>query len=209
MSIKVVKNYFLRVARKSYEMLEPYELKGSRTVLRRESESNLADLVDYSSLVKELGGEVITIAAGSSNHINALDMNEGYGDSGNPVGDKSQFVMSLFEQLDNRDGIKAIDKSIIDRCVALVYQDYYQTGIMPTLVSLKEKLLLQPEIEARSLALKLELFTDGSLDVFSYQTNVNTSSRIVSYDIFKLRKQLKTTGLLVITDAMINRVNDN
>lgn len=95
MSIKVVKNYFLRVARKSYEMLEPYELKGSRTVLRRESESNLADLVDYSSLVKELGGEVITIAAGSSNHINALDMNEGYGDSGNPVGDKSQFVMSL------------------------------------------------------------------------------------------------------------------
>lgn len=164
---------------------------------------------EYSSLVKELGGEVITIAAGSSNHINALDMNEGYGDSGNPVGDKSQFVMSLFEQLDNRDGIKAIDKSIIDRCVALVYQDYYQTGIMPTLVSLKEKLLIQPEIEARSLALKLELFTDGSLDVFSYQTNVNTSSRIVSYDIFKLGKQLKTTGLLVITDAMINRVNDN
>ncbi len=51
-------------------------------------------------LVKELGGEVIQISAGSPNHINAMDMNEGYGDSGNPVGDKSQFIISLFEQLD-------------------------------------------------------------------------------------------------------------
>lgn len=163
---------------------------------------------EYSLLVKELGGEVIAIAAGSENHINAMDMLEGYGDSGNPVGDKSQFIMSLFEQLD-RDGIKPVDRSIIDRCVTLVFQDYYRTRKMPTLVTLREKLLEQPEIEARSLALKLELFTDGSLDAFAHQTNVNTSSRIVSYDIFKLGKQLKTMGLLVITDAMINRVNEN
>lgn len=163
---------------------------------------------EYAPLVKELGGEVIQISAGSSTHINALDMEEGYGDSGNPIGDKSQFVMSLFEQLD-RDGIKPIDRSIIDRCVALVFQDYYQTKQVPTLITLRKKLLEQPEPEARSLALKLELFTDGSLDVFAHETNVNVSSRIVSYDIFKLGKQLKTMGLLVITDAFINRVNTN
>lgn len=163
---------------------------------------------EYAPLVRELGGEVIQISAGSSTHINALDMEEGYGDSGNPVGDKSQFVMSLFEQLD-RDGIKPIDRSIIDRCVALVFQDYYQTKQIPTLITLRKKLLEQPEPEARSLALKLELFTDGSLDVFAHETNVNVSSRIVSYDIFKLGKQLKTMGLLVITDAFINRVNSN
>ena len=163
---------------------------------------------EYSLLVKELGGEVIQISAGSPNHINAMDMNEGYGDSGNPVGDKSQFIISLFEQLD-RDGIKPSERSIIDRCVTLVYQDYYHTNQIPTLISLRKKLLEQPEIEARSLALKLELFTDGSLDAFAHETNVNVNNRIISYDIFKLGKQLKTMGLLVITDAMINRVNDN
>ena len=68
-----------------------------------------------------MGGEVITIAAGSENHINAMDMLEGYGDSGNPVGDKSQFIMSLFEQLD-RDGIKPVDRSIIDRCVTWYFR---------------------------------------------------------------------------------------
>ena len=163
---------------------------------------------EYSSIVEEFGGQVIEIAAGSKDHINAMDMTEGYGDSGNPVADKSQFVMSLFEQLD-KEGISPIDRSIIDRCVALVYADYRKSKKIPTLRSLRSKLLEQSEPEAKELALKLELFTDGSLDAFAYETNVDVKNRIISYNIFNLGKQLKTMGLLVITDAMINRVNEN
>ena len=118
--------------------------------------------------------------------------------------------MSLFEQLDmNHNGITPIDRSIIDRCVSLVYAESFQNHTTPTLKTLRAKLLEQPELEARSLALKLELFTDGSLDAFAHETNVDVSNRIISYNIFNLGKQLKTMGLLVITDAMINRVNSN
>ena len=163
---------------------------------------------EYSSLVKAMGGEVIGISASSKDHINAMDMNEGYGDGANPVVDKSEFILSLFEQLDKR-GLGPKEKSIIDRCTALVYDDYNKTGVVPTLMSLRSKLLEQPEKEASELALSLELFTNGSLNVFAHETNVNTNSRIVSYDIYKLGKQLKTMGLLVITDAMINRVSEN
>lgn len=163
---------------------------------------------EYSALVNAMGGEVIEISASSKDHINAMDMTEGYGDGVNPVSDKSEFILSLFEQLD-KNGLGPREKSIIDRCTALVYEDYHNSGKMPTLIDLREKLLQQPEKEARNLALSLELFTNGSLNVFSHETNVNTSSRIISYDIYKLGKQLKTMGLLVITDAMINRVSDN
>ena len=163
---------------------------------------------EYSALVNAMGGEVIEISASSKDHINAMDMTEGYGDGVNPVSDKSEFILSLFEQLD-KNGLVPREKSIIDRCTALVYEDYHDSGKMPTLIDLREKLLQQPEKEARNLALSLELFTNGSLNVFSHETNVNTSSRIISYDIYKLGKQLKTMGLLVITDAMINRVSDN
>ena len=165
---------------------------------------------EYDPVVKAFGGEVITIAAGSKDHINALDMSEGYGDSGNPIIDKSQFVMSLFEQLDNtHKGITPVDRSIIDRCVSLIYDEAREQGFTPTLKSFRSILLRQPEPEARSLALKLELFTDGSLDAFAHETNVDMTNRIISYNIFNLGKQLKTMGLLVITDAMINRVNEN
>lgn len=163
---------------------------------------------EYSELVKALGGEVIGISASSRDHINAMDMTDGYGDGANPVVDKSEFILSLFEQLDKK-GLGPKEKSIIDRCTALVYDDYNKTGEMPTLITLREKLLEQEEKEAHELALSLELFTSGSLNVFAHPTNVDTNSRIISYDIYKLGKQLKTMGLLVITDALINRVSEN
>ena len=163
---------------------------------------------EYVSLITALGGEAIRIAAGSEDHINAMDMVEGYGDGGNPIVDKSEFILSLFEQLDKK-GLGAKEKSIIDRCVALVYDDYQSGGELPTLCVLREKLMDQPEPEAQELALELELFTNGSLNAFAHKTNVDTQNRMVVYDIMDLGKQLKTMGLLVITDAMINRVTEN
>lgn len=163
---------------------------------------------EYASLIEAMGGEVIRVAAGSKDHINAMDMVEGYGDGGNPVIDKSEFVLSLFEQLDKK-GVSAKEKSIIDRCTAAVYDDYQQGGNVPTLCVLRDKILEQPEREAQDLALELELFTSGSLDAFAHESNVDVKNRMVVYDILDLGKQLKTMGLLVITDAMLNRVTEN
>lgn len=163
---------------------------------------------EYAPLVRALGGEVIQISAGSRDHINALDMVEGYGDADNPIIDKSEFILSLIEQLD-KNGVGAHEKSIIDRCVEEVYSDFRRTTNSPTLCDLRMKLLEQPEGKAKEIALALELFTSGSLDAFAHPTNVNVQSRILCYDIFSLGAQLKTMGLLVITDQMINRVTDN
>ena len=163
---------------------------------------------EYSELIKAMGGQVIRIAAGSEDHINAMDMVEGYGDSGNPVIEKSQFVLSIFEQLEEK-GISAKSKSIIDRCTREVYEDYKHGGKVPTLSVLREKLMEQEEYEAHDLALSMELFTSGSLNVFAHETNVDINNRMVVYDILDLGEQLKTMGLLVITDAMLNRVTEN
>ena len=162
---------------------------------------------EYSPLVKAMHGTVVRIAAGGSDRVNAMQMVEGYGDN-NPIVEKSQFIMSLIEQID-KNGVGAHQKSIIDRCTAEVYRDRERTGRVPTLCTLREKLLGQPEPEARDLALALELFTSGSLDIFAHETNVDTENRIVSYDIHDLGPQLKPAGLLTITDAMLNRVSLN
>ena len=163
---------------------------------------------EYASLVEAMGGEVVRIAAGSRDHINAMDMVDGYGDGGDPVIEKSQFILSLFEQLDKK-GINAKERSIIDRCVGEVYEEYQHGGAVPTLRVLREKFLEQEEPEAQDLALISELFTNGSLDAFAHESNVDVNNRIMVYDILDLGKQLKTMGLLVITDAMLNRVTEN
>lgn len=165
---------------------------------------------EYGELIQNFGGEVIHIAAGSNHHINAMDMVDGYSDSRNPVIDKSEFIMALLEQLDTKNGLGPKHKSIIDRCTRNVYRDFKKgKGPVPTLIVLRQELLKQSDEEAQDLAVQLELFTDGSLDAFAHETNVNIRSRMVVYDIYDLGKQLKTMGLLVITDAMINRVTEN
>ena len=162
---------------------------------------------EYTPLVKALSGSVMCFAVGGSDWLNAMAMEEGYGE-GSPVAFKSQFIMSLLKQIDP-DGIRAHHKSIIDRCVALVLQDQKKTGKVPTLCTLREKLLEQPEQEARDLALTMELYTSGSLNSFAHETNVDTRNRIQSYDIHDLGEELKQPGFVTITDAMINRVNYN
>jgi hypothetical protein len=164
---------------------------------------------EYGALIDALGGQTIRIAAGSPDHINAMDMVEGYGDSKDPIIDKSEFILSLFEQLDRNHNLSVIEKGIIDNCVRNVYESYQNGGALPTLTGLQDELRRHRDKEAEGLAKALELFTKGSLNVFAHLTNVNTQSRLVVYDILNLGSQLKTMGLLVITDAMINRVSEN
>lgn len=163
---------------------------------------------EYASLIEALGGTVIRIAAGSDDHINAMDMVEGYGDERNSVIEKSQFILSLLEQLD-KINITARGRSIIDRCTREVYADYQKGGRTPTLCVLREKLMEQEEQEAKDIALAMEIFTEGSLNVFSYETNVDLNNRMVVFDIMDLKEKLRTMGLLVVTDAMLNRVTEN
>lgn len=167
---------------------------------------------EFASLVESLNGEVIRISATSDTHLNALDMDAAYGDDKNPLIEKSEFILSLFEQLVGAGNLSAKEKSILDRCTADVYRDYIRNGYqgeMPTLKDLYRQLMLQPEEEARGLALSSELFINGSLNTFAQNTNVNTKSRIIDYDIRELGEQLMPLGMLVTLDSIFNRVIQN
>lgn len=166
---------------------------------------------EFAYLVEALGGEVIRISATSDTHINALDMDAAYGDGNKPIAAKSEFVLSMFEQL--VDGsLSAQEKSILGRCTELVYQPYVRNGCQgktPTLKDYYRLLQMQPEPEAQGLALAAELFVTGTLNTFAQRTNVDTNARIIGYDIRELGEQLMPLGMLVTLDAIYNRVIRN
>ena len=167
---------------------------------------------EYPELVEALGGEDILISSTSDNHINAMDMNADYGDGANPVILKSEFLLSLCEHLMGSNNLGPKEKSIIDRCTSKVYRAYQQgnyQGVAPTLQDFREELLKQEEPEAKQIALSIELFADGSLNTFAKNTNVNTNSRIVCYDILDLGTQLLPIGMLVVLDSILNRISAN
>ena len=167
---------------------------------------------EFGYLTEALGGEVIRISATSDTHINALDMDCAYGDERNPIVSKSEFVLSLFEQLIGDGMVTAKEKSILGRCTEQVYLPYIRNGYKgtpPTLQDFYRLLQMQPEPEAQGLALSSELFITGTLNTFARHTNVDTQARIIAYDIRELGEQLMPLGMLVTLDAIYNRVIQN
>ena len=168
---------------------------------------------EYGPLVERLHGQVIRISPTSPHYINPMDLNLNYSDEENPLSLKSDFILSLCELIvGGKDGLQPVEKTVIDRCVRLVYRDYLADPTpenMPILEDLYNALLKQEEKEAHYIATALEIYVTGSLNVFNHRTNVDIHSRIVSYDIKELGKQLKKIGMLIVQDQVWNRVTVN
>ena len=168
---------------------------------------------EYGELVEHLGGQVIKISPVSQDYINPMDLNLNYSEDENPLTLKSDFILSLCELIvGGKEGLQPVEKTIIDRCVRMVYREYMQDPVpekMPILEDLYDELRKQDEKEAQYLATALEIYVTGSLNVFNHRTNVDIKSRIVSYDIKELGKQLKKIGMLIVQDQVWNRVTVN
>ena len=168
---------------------------------------------EYAPLVERLHGQVIKISPTSANYINPMDLNLDYSDDESPLSLKSDFILSLCELIvGGKEGLQPVQKTIIDRCVRLVYQTYLndpRPENMPILEDLYNLLREQEEKEAQYIATALEIYVTGSLNVFNHQSNVDIDNRIVCYDIKELGKQLKKIGMLVVQDQVWNRVTIN
>ena len=168
---------------------------------------------EYGTLVERLHGQVIHISPTSGDYINPMDLNLNYSEDENPLSLKSDFILSLCELIvGGKEGLQPVEKTVIDRCVRLVYRDYLadpRPENMPILEDLYNTLREQDEKEAQYIATALEIYVTGSLNVFNHQTNVDIQSRIVSYDIKELGKQLKKIGMLIVQDQVWNRVTVN
>ena len=168
---------------------------------------------EYFPLVRAFNGQVIRISPTSHDYINPMDININYADDDDPLSLKSDFILSLCELVvGGKNGLEPVEKTIIDRCVRLVYQDYLADPVpekMPILEDLYNLLRKQEEAESQRLATALEIYVNGSLKVFNHRTNVELNNRLVCFDIKDLGKQLKKLGMLIVQDQVWNRVTVN
>ena len=173
---------------------------------------------EYDELLKVFKGQTIKISTTSKTHINPFDLDLNYGltDGGNnnPIKSKSEYIIAFLESIIGANGLSGGQKTIIDRCTKLIFEDYenshYQDKtLLPKLPDFYKKLKEQPEQEAQALALVLERYVTGSLDIFSKNTNIDIKNRLVSFDISELSQTLQKTGYLVVLDHIQNRLTLN
>lgn len=173
---------------------------------------------EYSSLLEVFGGQKIFISTTSDTHINPFDLSLNYGcsDTGKsePVKSKVEYIIAFLESIVGANALTGGQKTIIDRCTKIIFEDYEKSNfsdesLLPTLPDFYNMLLRQPEEEAKDLALILERYVKGSMDLFSKKTNIDIQNRLVSFDISKLSASLQTTGYLVVLDHIQNRLAKN
>ena len=168
---------------------------------------------EYHPLITRLGGQVVRLSPTSTHYLNPLDINPDYSDEEDPLTLKSDFILSLCELIvGGKEGLQPVERTVIDRCTRLVYRDYLADPAperMPILGDLHALLRAQPEAEAQRLATSLEIYVTGSLNVFNHRTNVKADSRLICFDIKELGKGLKKIAMLILQDAVWNRVTLN
>lgn len=171
---------------------------------------------EYAPLVQELGGEVVNISVDSSTYFNPLDFKPDKSTDIPPYVAKAEFVLSLCEQIMKKENVLPGDRSLIDRALRSIYKPLIEskyTAPCPTIKDLWAALNSQGDNRSKELALALEIFATGSMQVFAQPTNVDMSNRLICFNIQSLGEQLKPVAMLsmleyINTAVMSNERND-
>ena len=168
---------------------------------------------EYFDIAQTYGGTVVNMSTYTDNYVNPLDMDVwslDLNDSRGMIREKGEFMLGLCEQCMG-ESLNSRQKSIIDRCVRKLYIEIARNRekYVPIMSDFYEILMNQPEDEARDIALSLELFVNGSLNIFNHQTNVDVDNRFTVYGIRDLGTELSPITMLVMMESIQNRIIAN
>lgn len=175
---------------------------------------------EYWKLAEAFGGEVVKFSNGSKNHINPFDFDFRLleDEEIDIIADKCQLLTSFISCMDSKHPLNAQEKSFVDRCVRKAYAKSnvlttLDPADMPTLGTFLECMKEENENINKDMKDKLiitvDMYVNGSAKYFDNQTNVNTKSRFIAYDIRDLNGNLKTQSMLLILDYIWNRLSEN
>ncbi len=167
---------------------------------------------EYGPLVRLLKGLVIKLSQSGRNYINPLDINPDCDWEADPISDKSQLMMSIYEQILGPGKGEPNDKSIIDRCIRKIYAKFVESkdrNDLPILEDFYNELDKQPGDRAQFLKEALEVYVHGGLNFFNHRTNVDMNNRVICFDIKELGEQLKSLAMLIVQETVWNRVAVN
>ncbi len=167
---------------------------------------------EYYPLIKAFGGQSLSISTNTNTYINPFDSSLQYEkDDKEAIKSKSEFVLAFIESLFSR--LSEEQKTIVDRCTNNIYEEYqlhnFNEEYEPDFKKFYDELLKQPENEAKNLALVIERYVIGGMDIFSKKTNIEIKNRFIAFDISELPPSIQKTGYLVVLEHIMNRLHRN
>lgn len=168
---------------------------------------------EYQPLIKAFNGQTLKISTSTNTYINPFDSSLQYEQSEEALNSKIEFSLAFIESIVSSNGLSGEQKTLVDRCTKNIYQEYqlhnFSEEYQPDFIKFYGELLKQPEREAKNLALVIERYVLGGMDIFAKKTNIEIKNRFISFDISELPRSIQTTGYLVVLEHIRNRLKRN
>lgn len=181
---------------------------------------------EYYPLVSALGGAVIRLSTSSTDYLNPMEIQLSHKNDKEALKLKADFIITFCDHIaGGKFGLGNDEKGIIDKCLENIYDKFFEDPVpekMPILEDLYNALInYEPEtavteelaIDAKKKAVRIAnsliLYVHGSQNYFNHRSTVDVANRIICFDIRDLGDQLKELGMLIVQDAVWNRVSAN
>lgn len=168
---------------------------------------------EYGPLIEAFKGQTLNISTNSNTYINPFDSSLEYANDEEAINNKIEFSLAFIESIVSSSGLSGEQKTLVDRCTKNMYEEYqlhnFDEQYQPDFIKFYEELLKQPEQEAKNLALVIERYVLGAMDIFARKTNIEIKNRFISFNISELPRSIQTTGYLVILEHIMNRLKKN
>ncbi len=166
---------------------------------------------EYMGIAEYFRGQFIDFSTASKHYINPLDTDtyEYFDSRSTFLKDKTNLMLSIYSQIKDSQ-MEPEDNSLIGRCVQQIYVGLGQKGFKtPTLNEFYEIMREQPEPRAQALALSLELFVKGAMNMFAKPSNVSTKNRLTIYGMADIDRSLSGMGIIIMLESVRARIAEN
>lgn len=169
---------------------------------------------EYRKLTESLGGVNIDITSGGKSHINLFDIDLSYGD--NSISDKEDFILSVVAEMLHKP-ITSGQRTTISQAVSKIYEKWSETNKqedIPTILdfanALREIVEKNDSYEDKEILKAVEYYSDKShCTLFRGKSNIDLSNRLITFNLSKLGKDLKTLAMQVICDTIWLKICKN
>ena len=178
---------------------------------------------EYKGIAAAWGGQYINLAQSAENvfYVNPFHVPDDVPDIDRFVAEKAEFAYAICEQALKPAPLTSRHIAVIDKAVSSMYEEYFRKRKdkrrrknrpeSPTIPVMRNRImeLYDDNEAAKEIVEQLEVFADGTLDIFAREQSISDENRFTVYGFSELGKRMRAMAMLVMIESITAKIKYN
>jgi len=178
---------------------------------------------EYKGIAAAWGGQYINLTQSAENvfYVNPFHVPDEVPDIDRFVAEKAEFAYAICEQALKPAPLTSRHIAVIDKAVSSMYEEYFRKRKdkrrkknrpeSPTIPVMRNRImeLYDDNEAAKEIVEQLEVFADGTLDIFAREQSISDENRFTVYGFSELGKRMRAMAMLVMIESITAKIKYN